>query len=311
MPRLNATYPEPELPSSPPRARPNARRRKAAPLPDRLSAQQLLWRRLKRAGKPLFWLLVAGAAVVGGHSLLREVPRPSTPDISAPQLGGVLGEMGLRVNKIIINGAPATDLPDLQAAIAVQPGDPLFGVSLAGIQGRVDQLGPVESAIVQRQLPGTLVVTVQERNAAAIWQTVTNGTTQFVVVDNNGNTIPGQDAAAAKRREPWLLLITGPGAPAQAQALLALLKAQPVVNAHVVAAEWVDQLRWNLILKNHAVVKLPTDNVNAALAQLTALQTSLQLLDRPVEALDMRLPGKLVVEPYPPPPAPPKTETKP
>jgi cell division protein FtsQ len=103
----------------------------------------------------------------------------------------------------------------------------------------------------------------------------------------------------AKRREPWLLLLVGPDAPQNAQTLMAELQGVPTVLSHVVAAERVDGLRWNLVLKDRTVVKLPDAGEAAAITQLAALQTSLQLLDRPVEVIDLRMPGRLVVRPYP------------
>ena len=71
--------------------------------------------------------------------------------------------------------------------------------------------------------------------------------------------------------------------------------------SHVVAAERVDGLRWNLVLKDRTVVKLPDAGEADAIEQLAALQASIQLLDRPVEMIDLRIPGQLVVRPYPAP----------
>jgi cell division protein FtsQ len=159
----------------------------------------------------------------------------------------------------------------------------------------------VQNAVVARELPGTLVVRVSERNAFAIWQTVSNGQAKFVLIDKQGNVIANQDAAEAKRRQPALLLLSGDDAPAHANALIAQLQAAPAVLSHVAAAQRVDGLRWNLILKNQTVVKLPAENADTAIGQLAALQTSLQLLDRPVEVIDLRQDGRLVIKPYPTP----------
>jgi cell division protein FtsQ len=167
----------------------------------------------------------------------------------------------------------------------------------------------VQTASVEREFPGTLIVTVTERAAYAIWQTGGNGApVRFLLIDKAGNVIANQDAAAAKRREPWLLLLTGADAPQNAQSLMTELQAQPSVLSHVAAAERVDGLRWNLILKNRTVVKLPETGEAEAIAQLGALQGSIQLLDRPVEAIDLRMAGRLVVRPYAPPAPPPKNQ---
>jgi cell division protein FtsQ len=304
MPRLSATTAD--LPEPPPRARP-VRRKRPPPRQDRLTARQLLWRRLRRGVKPGLWFLAVLALLAVAQEVLRDVPVPSAPSARAPEFGDVGAELGLRVDNVVIHGAQPADMAALQAAVGVAQGTPLYGVSLAAVRQRVEQYGPVDSAVVERVLPDTLVVTVTVRDAYAIWQTVSSGQTQFVVIDNNGNVISGQDAAEAKRREPWLLLLTGANAPQQAKLLIPALQAQPGIYARVTAAEWVDGLRWNLILKDQTVVKLPADDLPGALAELNNLQASLQLLDRPVEAIDLRLPGKLVVQTYSS-PQPPKQE---
>jgi len=73
----------------------------------------------------------------------------------------------------------------------------------------VAQLGPVQSVTVERILPGTLIVSVTARDPLAIWQDNNNVTPQFVLIDKDGAVITNQDAAAAKRREPSLLLLSG------------------------------------------------------------------------------------------------------
>ncbi|WP_298283916.1 cell division protein FtsQ/DivIB [Acidocella sp.] len=302
---------------------PRARARKPAPQPDRLSARKLYWRRVKRSLKPGLWLLGLGVLGVGASEALHSLPArqaaatvPSTASAApaAPHrgLGGLLAWLGFRVQNIDIEGADPDDLLAIQAAVGVAPGAPIFGPSLSAIQARIQDLGPVEGATVERVLPSTLVIEVAERNALAIWQTQTQGQTRFVVIDKQGDVILGQDAAQAKRREPGLLLLTGPDAPEHAAALINALKAAPSVAAQVVAAERVDGLRWNLILKDQAVVKLPgSADEAAAIGQLAALESSLNLLERPVEDIDLRQPGRLVVRPYPAPAGPDAGKSKP
>jgi cell division protein FtsQ len=67
----------------------------------------------------------------------------------------------------------------------------------------------------------------------------------------------------------------------------------------VAAAARVDGLRWNLILRNNTLVKLPAENEQQAIARLSQLQASIALLDRPVEVIDLRFAGRLIVHPYP------------
>lgn len=330
MPRLDpSTTPRPK--NMPPRSRASrtVRGKKPQPQQDRLSQRRLLWRRIKRSFKPGLWVLGGCAVIVVGVELVRSLPSPPpavhkpvtdvaalarvTPAVSheAPVmqpglLANALAGLGFRITKIEVHGISATDPVTLAHALVVKKGDPTFGFSLSAIQQRVDMLGPVQQVTIERLLPGTLVVNVTERDVYAIWQTIKNGQPVFQLIDKKGDIIAGQDAAAAKRREPSLLLLSGVGAPQQASVLIPALKAVPTVYAHVEAAQRVDDLRWNLILKDHTVVKLPAENMSAALVQLAALQASMQLLDRPVQSIDLRQPGRLVVRPYVI--APPKTD---
>lgn len=292
-----------------------SRTRKPAPPQDRLTQRKLFFRRMKRSLKPGLWFLIIVSVGIVGYELVRSLPAaapaPQAAQITAPvaassgsPLADFAADLGLRISDVQINGATTTDPALLRQAIGVKTGDPTLGFSLQEIRDRVEQIGPVQSAVVARELPGTLVVTVIERNIFAIWQTMSNGQPKFALIDKQGNVIADQDAAEAKRREPSLLLLSGEDAPANANTLVAELQAAPAVLSHVAAAQRVDGLRWNLILKNQTVVKLPSENEADAIGQLAALQTSMQLLDRPVEVIDLRQEGRLVVKPYPA-PAPP------
>jgi cell division protein FtsQ len=302
MPRLTATRPEAVT-----RPLPRARKTKKPPVQqDRLTARTLFMRRMKRSLKPGMWFLGGLCIVVIGSEGLRAIPAVGSVNAGGTIRHGfsaIAAVLGFRVEKIEILGADTTPLPVIQAALGIAKGDPSLGISLTQAAQRIEQLGPVQTAIVQRALPGTIIVTVDERAPYAIWQTAdAKGAAKFVLIDKQGNVIPNQDAAAAKRRDPGLLLFAGADAPPNATALMTELRAQPTVFARVDAAQRIDGLRWNLTLKNQTVVKLPAQGEQDAIATLAGLQTSMALLDRPVESIDLRQPGRLVVHPYPQPP---------
>ncbi|HTQ69970.1 MAG TPA: cell division protein FtsQ/DivIB [Acidocella sp.] len=324
MPRVE-TLERPIATSTRPRS---TRARKPAPPQDRLTQRTLFFRRVKRSLKPGLWILGAGAVLVVGAELVRSLP--SAPHEAQPQpqhatvrvapaaparvvqpglLADALAGIGFRITNVVTNGAMTTDPGALGQAIGVKDGDPTFGFALSSIQQRVQALGPVQAATVERILPGTLVINITERDVYAVWQTVQNGQVVFQLIDKKGDVIADQDAASAKRRQPSLLLLSGSDAPQQASTLIPELEAEPSVLSHVAAAERVDGLRWNLILKNQTVVKLPAENEADAIAQLALLQGSMQLLDRPVEAIDLRQAGRMVVRPYVT--APPNPKSKP
>jgi cell division protein FtsQ len=177
----------------------------------------------------------------------------------------------------------------LRAAIGVSIGDPILGFSLDDIRARVETIQWIEHATVERRLPGTLVVNVQERRPFAIWQ----NQGKFVLVDRTGQVVANQDVA----QFPHLPLIVGLGAPAAAAGLLDALQQRPAIKEKISASVRVGERRWNLRMTNGTDVMLPEGHEAVALDRLIQLQQDHAVLDRPLTAIDMRLPDRLVFRP--------------
>jgi cell division protein FtsQ len=198
------------------------------------------------------------------------------------------GHAGLRVERIVIEGRANTPEPILHAAIGIARGEPILAVPLDATRTRIEGLTWVQSARVERRLPNTIVVSLTERRPFAIWQF--QG--KFRLVDRAGQVVD-QDLAEVKE----LPLIVGAGAPAAAAPLLDLVGKYPALLSRMVAAVRVGERRWNLRLNTGADVMLPEGAEQAALERLMTLHQGQALLDRPLKAVDMRLPDRLVVRP--------------
>jgi cell division protein FtsQ len=208
----------------------------------------------------------------------------------------VLADAGFRVKHIEIDGAHDVPKARILQALDVKHGTPILDVSVSKAAARVAALGAVKQVAIERLLPDTLRVQVTERAPVAIWQTPHD---RFALVAAGGAILAGQDAAAARARDPDLTLIVGAGAPAHVDALLAVLRRHKDVASRLAAAVRVDDLRWNLVLKDRTTIKLPSEHVGAALDRLETAQKRIALLDRPVATIDLRLADRLVVRPYP------------
>lgn len=283
---------------------PPARLRTPAKAPMPLHARRpsragLFWRRRNK----LVWPALVGVAllamVLAGVSLVRSF-NAGTSVAGLPERLGIGG--GLLVQDIRIEGRDKTPENFLRAALGVSKGDKLLGFSLDAARARVEKLTWVQHATVERHLPGTIVVKLEERRPFAVWQ---NGG-KFQLIDRGGDVVvqqdPGKDADAFKS----LPLVVGAGAPEAAAMLLDDLATLPALRSRVVAAVRVGERRWNLHLSNGADVLLPEGAEGPAMTRLMELQTSQALLDRPLQVVDMRLPDRLVVRPIgaAPPPSP-------
>jgi cell division protein FtsQ len=179
----------------------------------------------------------------------------------------------------------------LRAALGVSKGDPILGFSLEQARQRIASLTWVEHATVERRLPGTVVVYLQERRPFAIWQ----HNNKFVLIDRNGQTVANEDVALFRN----LPLVVGAGAPQAAAKLLDALTDRPMLATRVMAAVRVADRRWNLHMNSGMDVMLPEDHEIEALDRLMQLQQGHAVLDRPLQSIDMRLPDRLVFHPKP------------
>ena len=227
--------------------------------------------------------------IAGGTLLLRNAQPDDSIASIREKIGVMTADAGMRVNDILIEGRANTPEPILRAALGVSKGDPIIGFSLELARTRIEKLTWVAHATVERRLPGTIVVALTERRPFAVWQYQMKDT----LIDRDGNPVTNEDLSKYEN----LPLIVGEGAPQAARALLDLLTDRPVIQARMMAAIRIGERRWNLRLKNHTDVMLPEGHEKEALDRLLDLHQTSSLLDRPLAAIDMRLPDRLVLRP--------------
>jgi cell division protein FtsQ len=280
--------------------------KRAAPaairLQDRPGRWKLIWRKQRRRLRPA----LAGGGLIAVVVLLGVLLHTLGHGANwRERLGNATASLGLRVQDIIIEGRQKTPEPLLWAALGVGRGDPILSFSVAEARTRLETINWVQSATVERLLPGTILVHLTERSPIAVWQH--DG--RFALIDRDGNTVTDSDVATFAGQLP---LVVGLGAPKAAAALIDALAAQPTLQGRVVAAVRVGERRWNLRMNNGTDVLLPEGAEMQALAKLVELQAAHALLDRPLQAVDLRLPDRLVVRPLPDPsrtPPPPRKPT--
>jgi cell division protein FtsQ len=160
-------------------------------------------------------------------------------------------------------------------------------IDLQALRASVMQLNWVKDARVSRQLPGTIVVDIVERTPHAVLRKPG----MLELIDKTGHDLEPVSQAKAKGK----LLISGPGAQSEVEALDALLDAAPALRPQVREAEWIGNRRWNLTFKSGQVLALPegTDESAKALVNFAQLDGVNRLIGGKVVAFDMRTPGRI------------------
>lgn len=198
---------------------------------------------------------------------------------------------GFKIQNVTIEGRVNTDREKLKSLIDVEKGEPIFAENLDDIRKRLESISWVKTARVERRLPDTLYIHLEERQPLALWQK--DG--KLAVVDAEGVVLTNQNLDKFSD----LLIIVGEDAPQNAPDLVGMIAAEPEVQKRVESAKWIGNRRWDLVLQNDLIVRLPEEDAGMALRRLADAQKDESIMDRKIESIDLRDETRIVVQTRP------------
>ncbi|MFM7347281.1 MAG: cell division protein FtsQ/DivIB [Tagaea sp.] len=250
----------------------------------------IAWRPSGRALKATAALALVACVGAGGVYVWRSGGADRLDDLAADLRGGAMNltaRAGLAVGEVIVEGRERTAARDVLAVLDARRGSPILAFDPHAAKAELETLPWVRRATVERRLPDTIHVRLEERIPLALWQT--RG--RFSVIDLEGREIAGVDPGNFAR----LLAVVGDDAPQHAASLIALLDTEPDMRRRIAAAVRVGGRRWNLNLDNGVVVNLPETNAGAAYERLAQLARDNGLVERDLVSVDLRLPDRLIL----------------
>ena len=237
------------------------------------------WRRMKilvLTSTVLVLILTAGLAYAERDRVVNELH----------QLGA---EAGLKLRHIQVRGRSHISKATLLAALNIQLNDPIFSINLQDLHNRVSQIGWVKNVIIERRLPSTIHIVLDERAPIALLQNHTD----HQLIDKTGTVIKGADP----RDFTHLKVIAGKNAAANAASILAALETEPELFSEVWAISFRSERRWDVYLKNGMEIRLPEKDPISAWSRLAAIDREKTITNRDLAVIDLRIPKQLIVEP--------------
>jgi cell division protein FtsQ len=196
--------------------------------------------------------------------------------------------LGFGLAEVEIRGLASADMSPITDRIAPERHQSLLAVDAEALRSSIADLPWVSDVSVEKIYPGKLVVRLAERRPYALWQD--DG--RVHVVDQSGSIMTDQ----IEERHLKLPLVVGQGANTRAGEALDLISSAPALKDRIHAAVLVAERRWNLVTNEGVELKLPEENAGAALAEIGRLQSSKRLLDRDIEAVDLRAPDRVFIK---------------
>lgn len=201
-------------------------------------------------------------------------------------VNSTLAHAGFGISEIHITGNRRTPYKQVLEVLGMQPGQSIFSADLFGARNRLAHLDWIESAQVHRRYPDAIFVTLVEKRPFALWQTPPNarGEAPIALVERNGDVITTRDIEKFSR----LPKLVGAGAPQAAAELVDAVKSHRAISARTAAFARISERRWNLILDDGVIVKLPEAGWDKQLAALEKLIIDKGILERDVVEIDLR-----------------------
>lgn len=199
----------------------------------------------------------------------------------------VTSKAGFAVEDVRVSGNQHTSEIDILQLLGLDGSTSLLGLDIAAARQALSQLPWVELAEVRKVYPSTVEVVLRERQAFGIWQ---HGS-DLSLIERSGSVIaPLRDNKFAS-----LPLFVGRDAETAAAAIDEEFSNWPAIASRVKAFVRIGGRRWDVHLDNGVIVRLPEENVAAALALLNRFDEEQQVLSRDIALVDLRLPDRVAV----------------
>jgi cell division protein FtsQ len=258
----------------------------------------ILNRRAGQQARFAFWMKRVGLVAVTGGVIFGGIFYASSSGYFDQMFGRMIrsfhAEMvdrGFKVENVLVDGRANTSLGALKFLVSIDKGQSIFQPDISELKDKLEHLIWVKSATVERRLPDTIAIRLEERKPLALWQ----HQGKISVIDTEGVVLSDGNLERFKN----LLILVGDDAPAHAKDLVAMITAEPDLKTRVESAKWIGDRRWDLYLKNGVSVKLPEDDLGQAVRRLSNAQGEAKLMDRKIESIDLRDPLRIVVQTSP------------
>ncbi len=198
--------------------------------------------------------------------------------------------VGFAVSDVTVQGRHYTNRDDIFKALGVKAGSPIVLFDPDQAYKNIMDLPWTARATVLRSMPNKIMVKLVERKPIARLQ----HNKKTIVIDSNGKEL----TAAKPEQFATLPLVVGTTDPKQTRYLLASLQRYPIVARVLKAAVRVGQRRWDFHLRPKVLVRMPERALGQALKKLASLIKDKKVLERNIKTIDLRLKGRMVLEPF-------------
>ncbi len=240
-----------------------------------------------------FISMLIGSLAYGSYELYPQVSMRQLEPVKLMQRLG--GDKRFLVRGVETTGATAELEIDIILYLTSMLGDAqlsILNLDLEAIHAWLESQPTIAQARLGVGRGGMLQIDVTEKIPRALLY----DQGQYHLVDEEGFVLA---SGVSRDEHPGLFVIAGPGSEANVAEVMTLLSVSEDINHMIRGFVRIGARRWNVILDQGRVVKLPEDNSWEAMNRLKTLDETGRLLSRDLSVIDLRIPERTYVRPNP------------
>jgi cell division protein FtsQ len=190
-------------------------------------------------------------------------------------------DAGFGISEVHLAGNVRTPPETITAVLGFEPGQSIFSADLITARAKLLRLPWIADAQVMRRYPDAITVSVVEKLPFALWR---DGSGRVWITERDGGLITDVGV------EQFIKLphLVGGNAPQTASDIVDAVANYRAIAARMSAFERVSNRRWNLVLDDGVVVKLPEKDWPRQLPVLEHLIIDKGVLERDIVEIDLR-----------------------
>lgn len=189
------------------------------------------------------------------------------------------------VNMMAVDGASDLVAEGVRELLPVDFPISSFDLDLEAMRATVVSLDPVKSARLYVRQGNVLQVDIVERIPVVLWRNDRG----LQLLDDEGVLV---GPAFLRADWPELPLIVGDGANTRVEEALDLMQAAEPLSDRLRGFVRMGERRWDVVLDRDQRIMLPEVDAVQALERVIAMDQAVEMLDRDLMAVDLRLPNR-------------------
>jgi len=198
--------------------------------------------------------------------------------------------------KIIITGNKKINNEEITQIIKNHLGNNhIVAISLLDLQEQLHNSLPwLKNIVIKRNLLNQLHIIITEYQPIALWF---DGAEKFLV-DKDGDIIISLNKIPDSEKSEFenMLIFSGLGANKNIKSFFNIITINQNISSLIYSAHWVGERRWNLILLDGSLIKMPENNIYNAWQNLAKIYNNNNPEIKNLKTIDLRIENKIYLE---------------